>query len=430
MEVERSAEHQDSAARAAPRFLDTLERLLELPSADLKTALSFASDLVADATGADKVDAFLYDPTRDSMVAVGTSDRPLSALQRKLGLDVLPLSNGGRVAYVYTTGETFVTGSLDEDVEELKGVKDALGIKSKIGVPLVVGGTRRGMMMLASLERNFFTADDVRFAEAVGRWVAAVAHRAELVETISRNAAEQGRRAAAEALVTILAHDLRNLLAPLDARLDILERRAQREHRRDDLDDVEAAQQALRRLRSLVSDILDAARIEHGLFHGIQEPLDLIALVETTAKTLATASHQVRIHVEAAGTMMVHGDEPRLRQCLENLIINAIQKSPKDAPINVLVSSQKRGEGEWARVEIVDEGPGVPSHLLPHIFEAYTTGALRQGGLGLGLYLAKQVATMHNGDLTVQSAPGKGARFILTLPCYLADVSGSVRVAT
>ena len=84
-------------SRAAPRFLETLERLLELPSADLKTTLSFASDLVADATGADKVDAFLYDSTRDSLVAVGTSDRPLSARQRKLGLDVLPLSNGGRV---------------------------------------------------------------------------------------------------------------------------------------------------------------------------------------------------------------------------------------------------------------------------------------------------------------------------------------------
>ena len=61
------------------------------------------SDLVAGATGADKVDAFLYDPERDSLVAVGTSVQPLSMLQRQLGLDVLQISNGGRVVQVYKT---------------------------------------------------------------------------------------------------------------------------------------------------------------------------------------------------------------------------------------------------------------------------------------------------------------------------------------
>jgi signal transduction histidine kinase len=405
-------------SRAAPRLLETLERLLELPSADLKSTLSFASGLVADATGADKVDAFLYDSTRDSLVAVGTSDRPLSARQRRLGLDVLPLSNGGRVVYVYKTGNTFVTGSLEEDVEELRGIKEALGIRSKIGVPLVVGSGRRGMMMLASLQPNFFTAEDVRFAEAVSRWIGAVAYRAELVEEIGRNAAEQGRRAAAEELVTVLAHDLRNLLAPLDGRLHVLQRRAQRECRHADIADLEAAQHALGRLRSLVSDILDVARIEKGLFHGIHEPLDLLFVVKDTVTTLATPSHPLHVHAEAADKLMVAGDEARLRQCVENLIINAIQKSPKDAPVNILVSSQKRDREEWALVEVVDQGPGVPRHLLPHLFEPYTTGKGPEGGLGLGLYLAKQIATMHNGDLTVDSRPERGARFVLSLPCY------------
>ena len=410
--------NESSESRPAPRLLETLERLLELPSADLKTTLSFASDLVADATGAEKVDAFLYDPTRDSLVAVGTSDRPLSARQRRLGLDVLPLSNGGRVVHVYMTGETFVTGNLEDDDEELRGIKEALGVRSKVGVPLVVGGVRRGMMMLASLEPNFFNADDVRFAEAVSRWVAAVAHRAQLVEEIGRNAAEQGRRAAAEELVTVLAHDLRNLLAPLHGRLHILHRRAQAHGRHEDLADVEAALHALGRLRSLVSDILDVARIEHGLFSGTQEPVDLDVVIRDTARALATSAHPVRVHVEAPGRLVVSGDEARLRQCVENLLINAIQQSPKDAPVDILVSTAARDSGECAVVEIVDQGPGVPHHLLPHIFKPYTTGKEREGGLGLGLYLAKQVAAMHDGDLTVDARPDKGARFILTLPCH------------
>src|SRR5437763_9872539 len=130
------------------RFLATLEKLLEIPSAELETALTHACNAVAEALHADKVDAFLYDETRDTLVALGTSTQPLSALQKKLGLDVLPLSNGGRVVYVFQTGETFVTGRLDDDPEELKGIKQALKIRSKLGVLLEVGGRRRGMMMI------------------------------------------------------------------------------------------------------------------------------------------------------------------------------------------------------------------------------------------------------------------------------------------
>ena len=267
--------HDDRLATdVARRFLDTLERLLALPSADLNRTLSDAADLVAQATGADKVDAFLYDPRRDSLVAVGSSNQPLSVRQRQLGLDVLPVSNGGRVVYVYQTGRTFVTGRLEDDPEELCAVKEGLQIRSKVGAPLVVGGTRRGMIMLASLKPDYFTEVDVRFAESIAR-----------------------------------------------------------------------------------------------------------------------------------------------RQCVENLLANAIQKSPRDASVDVVIRSEIRETGEWAVVDVIDQGPGVPEHLLPHIFNRYVSGTAREGGLGLGLYLARQIAVMHGGDLNVESSPGRGARFSLTIPC-------------
>lgn len=400
------------------RLLETLERLLELPSAELDSTLSRAADLVANATAADKVDAFLYDPRRDSLVAVGTSDQPVSAKQRALGLDVLPVSNGGRVVHVYTTGQTFITGRLDEDADELRGIKEGLGIRSTLGVPLVVGGTRRGMMMLASLKPDFFTADDVRFAEAVGRWMGTVAHRAELVEEISRNAAEQGRRAGAEELVTVLAHDLRNLAAPIDLSLHVLRRRAERDGRQEDVEVAETGQRALGRLRGLTADILDVARIERGLFQGTLEPTDLVTLTQEVARTLTTPSQPVEVRVRAEGTLVVAADAARIRQCLENLVVNAIQKSPKDAGVDVLLTSEVREDGVWAIVQVVDQGPGVPEHLIPHIFDRFVTGRLREGGLGLGLHLAKEIAVMHGGDLAVDRSARRGARFILTLPCY------------
>src|SRR5215213_3689966 len=126
------------ASTLAHRRLDVLEQLLRLPAGDLKATLAHASDVIAAVSGSDKVDAFLYDRGRDCLVAVGSSTQPLSMLQRELGLDVLQISNGGRVVHVFKTGETFLHGRLDEDEAELTGIKEALKIKSKIGVPLEI----------------------------------------------------------------------------------------------------------------------------------------------------------------------------------------------------------------------------------------------------------------------------------------------------
>src|SRR5512138_1852945 len=113
-----------SRTAASQRAVEMLEQLLEIPAGNLRDTLSRASDIVAAATGADKVDGFLYDASRDWLVAVGSSTQPLSMLQRQLGLDVLPLSNGGRVVHVFKSGETFVCGALDQDAEELRGIKE------------------------------------------------------------------------------------------------------------------------------------------------------------------------------------------------------------------------------------------------------------------------------------------------------------------
>ena len=414
----------EETGRALPeRQLDLLEALLRIPAGSLQATLSHVSDLVAGATAADKIDAFLYDRARDSLVAVGSSTQPLSALQRQLGLDVLPLSNGGRPVNVFKTGETYVNGRVDEDTDELRGIKEALAVRSEIGVPLELGGERRGMLMVASQKPDFFTADDARFLEMVGHWVGIVAHRAELAEAIGRNAVEQGRRAAAEELVTVLAHDLRNYLSPLSMRLELLAVRAKRDGRADDARDVESARRSVTRLGGLVSDILDVARIDQGMFQMEPERVDLGALVQETVSLLATPEHPVLLRVQDGGPITVAADAGRLRQCLENIVSNAIQKSPANAAVTVFVSKNR----QRVNVDVVDEGPGIPADILPHVFERFVSGSRREGGLGLGLYLAKRIAAVHGGDLTVESPPGKGARFTLTLP--VAAESGAARPA-
>ena len=398
-------------------MLELLEALLRLPAGDLRTTLSHVGDLVAAATGADKIDAFLYDAARDSLVAVGTSTQPLSALQRQHGLDVLQIANGGRVVHVFKTGQTFVTGQLDKDMDELPGIRETLGIRSKLGVPLDIGGKRRGMMMIASLKPDFFTAEDVRFAEAAGHWAGIVAHRAELSEQIGRNAVAQARREAAEELVTVVAHDLRNFLSPLSLRLEVIRHRAEGEKRAEDLRDAQAASRTIGRLGQLVNDLLDVTRIDQGVFHLQPQLVDLGALTAEIGATLEAPQHPILLRVQEGSRILVAADPARLRQCLENLIANAVQQSPKGAAVSIFVKLRKaERENDTVLVEIVDEGPGIPQEMLPRLFDRYVTGERRSGGLGLGLYLAKRVAAVHGGDLTVESPPGQGARFILSLP--------------
>lgn len=397
------------------RMLEILEGLLRIPAGDLQTTLIHACDLVAAATGADKIDAFLYDASRDCLVALGTSNQPLSSLQRKLGLNIMQLTNGGRAVQIFRDGRVFRHGRVDEDGEELPGVRDALGVRSHLGAPLEVGGERRGVLLCASQKRDFFTAEDERMLETVARWVGLVAHRGELTEAIRRNAAEQGRRAGAEELVTVLAHDLRNYLSPMQTRIAILERRF--EETPDALEELGAMRRAISRMEGLVSDILDVARLDRGMFEMEPRMVDLGALARDICAIFNTPQRPVYLSVQRGSPVCVHGEPARLRQCLENLVANALQKSPAHAPVTVAVQKEVLATGaQHARVDVVDEGPGIAPDMLPHLFDRFTTTRLREGGLGLGLYLAKRIAAAHGGDLSVRSELGKGARFTLTLP--------------
>jgi two-component system OmpR family sensor kinase len=401
------------AAADAPRLLGTLEQLLALPATDLQGTLSQASQLLVQAMHTDKVDVFLYDRASDALVALGVSNTPMGRREQAIGLDHLPLAAGGRVVEVFQSGIPYLTAHADADPHVNAGFREELGVRSLLAVPLEIGGQRRGVLAVDSAQPNAFSADDLRFFQAIAHWVGMVAQRAELSEQVAQEAATQARRRAADELIRVLAHDLRAPLTALQGHLSLLRRQAQREGRADDLQHATGAERAARRLAGLISDLLDTGRLEQGVFTVSRQPINLSALVHETANTLRAPT--AAIQVAAPAELLVCADPARVRQALENLLANALRYTPPGVPVVVQVGTATRADGTWAVVTVRDEGPGIAPDLLPTIGERFTSGP-DSPGLGLGLYLARGIAQAHGGTLTVDSQGGAGTRVHLALP--------------
>ncbi|MBF6612696.1 MAG: GAF domain-containing sensor histidine kinase [Chloroflexi bacterium] len=397
-------------------LLLTLEHLLAIEALDVKSALDEASDLVAKTVGADKVDIFLYEPATNSLVAMGVSHKPLSRRQLELGLNRMPFANGGRSVQVYINAQSHITGHADQDPEELLGVKDpvgGLGIKSVIAVPLYVAGELRGVVQVDSQQPDAFTEYDLHFMEAVAGWIGIITHRAELIEQIRRDAAEEAKRTAAEEMVTIIGHDLNNYLTPLTGRVQLLRRKASREGQESYRRDADEISSVVKRIEKLVQNLMDLGRLEQGIFQLARHSTDLVALAEDIARALGTPACPVE--ARSYGRVQADVDKDKIRQALENLVTNAVRHSPEGAPVYVTVATEKREDGEWALIAVKDQGPGISPELMPKLFTRFAPGP-SSAGLGLGLYLAQGIAHAHGGAVTVESPPGAGATFCLSVP--------------
>jgi signal transduction histidine kinase len=170
------------------------------------------------------------------------------------------------------------------------------------------------------------------------------------------------------------------------------------------------------RLGRLVDELLDVSRIESGKLEFHMAPLDFGQLVQDVVARLQLTTTHHFIDVDLAGAGTLNGDRDHLEQVLDNLINNAIKFSPEGGQIQVVVKEER----DALRLSVHDPGVGISPHLLEAIFglfyQAEDPISRRTGGMGLGLYISKEIISRHGGRIWAESRPGEGSTFVVVLP--------------
>jgi CheY-like chemotaxis protein/two-component sensor histidine kinase len=225
--------------------------------------------------------------------------------------------------------------------------------------------------------------------------------------------------------LAMLAHELRNPLAPVRNSAELLARTMPADPRTENA--INMIKRQVTQLTRLVDDLLDVSRITQGRIELKRQPLEIGGIIaqamETVEPLLRDRQHQVSI-TSSYEAVHVNGDAARLVQCVVNILTNAAKFTDVGGKIRV----ETRVQDAMAVVEISDSGVGISSELLPRIFNLFVqsdrTLDRSQGGLGIGLSVVKRLVEMHNGQVSARSAGvGKGTTLEIRLP--LIDKPGA-----
>jgi PAS domain S-box-containing protein len=289
-----------------------------------------------------------------------------------------------------------------------------LHLTSLMIVPLQSHEQMLGTLTFAMGETGrYYTLDDVMFAEELARRVAQAVENARLYQET-----QQAVRVR-DTFISIAAHELRTPLTTLLGNAQLLVRRIARAGALGVTDQrpLQVIAEQAARLNRMIHSLLDVSRIESGQLRLELAPIDLSALTRQVVEDVRPGLERHTITCKTSeAVLIVNGDALRLEQVLHNLIGNAIKYSPRGGNVEVTVEHHNNS----ACVIVRDEGIGVPFEEIPKLFERFyrASNAHHQhmSGMGIGLFVVKEIIILHGGSVSVASEEGRGSIFTVCLP--------------
>ena len=217
--------------------------------------------------------------------------------------------------------------------------------------------------------------------------------------------------------VGMAAHDLRNPLGNILNLAEFISEPDSTDAER--LEFAETIRGLSASMLNLVDDLLDLTQIEAGRVNLRTELVDLNELAESCAAQMGTLSRSIDVGVEAIhpdSATKIEADRPKLAQVVDNLVDNAVGHSPAGSMVRIVVS---RASENGAEIRVEDSGDGIPQEQLSDLFVPFhggPTSGRRHKSRGLGLAIVKRLVEAHGGEISVESEPGMGTTFLVTLP--------------
>jgi len=211
-----------------------------------------------------------------------------------------------------------------------------------------------------------------------------------------------------------ISHELRTPLHIMIGRLELLKKKGPEELDRF----VEVFSRNLKRLQLLLEDLMAVSMIETGRIALQRREVDLVEITREVVEVMREDAGRKRMAILESyeGEVWCSVDPGRIQAAIRNVLDNAIKFSPEGSKVRVEV----RGGERWAVVVVEDSGPGIPRRELKRVFRRFyqvdSSSRRREGGMGMGLYLVKNIIEMHRGRVTIESREGKGTRVEIFLP--------------
>jgi signal transduction histidine kinase len=329
---------------------------------------------------------------------------------RLSGVQELPPALSGAIMRSLTSG----TEELQRDGQPCPPGQEPLDVI----LPLKARGRVLGVLVVSRQATHGFNMADLTMAEAFASRAASALENSGLYRDV-QNADRQKNE-----FLSMLAHELRNPLAPIRSAVEVLRLRANSQPEIAWAQDVIGRQ--VTQLVRLVDDLLDVSRITRGKIRLEMQPLDVAqiahAAVETSRPLIEAGNHQFSLEL-LDEPLCVRGDGARLAQVLSNLLNNAAKYTPEGGAIRLTTSR----DGDQVVFRVLDSGVGIPAEMLGKVFELFEqvdrTIDRSQGGLGIGLTLVHRLVELHGGKVEAASdGPGRGAAFTVRLPLIAEEV--------